>query len=302
VSTDPRMTAKDRFLTRINDRGSIFCAPLKIGNNVFGITATWSRQKRSFFPEMLDLFLTFANQMSIIIHNAQLFENNAEKIRQLTILGKAVSEMNSSYVLDNRIRNTLISSALDIGSAEKILFYIYDIDKKRYLIHDGKWMTIEEKQIRSTSIEQSIIPRAIASNAIVMKQPPMEEEGILPIFDGYDTEVAIPLRIGDKFNGVLYLAKKGNRYTPDQINILDILVKNACTAYDNAILHSLLSREARSLKTEVEKLKEREDSLLGFDNIIGKSGKMNAIFHVINEVAGHNTPVLIQGESGTGNP
>jgi two-component system, NtrC family, response regulator AtoC len=300
VSTDPRMTETDRFLTRIHNLGSIFCAPLKIGNNVFGITATWSRQKRSFFPEMMDLFLTFANQMSIIIHNAQLFENNADKIRQLTILGKAVSEMNSSYVLDNRIRDILISSALDIASAEKILFYIYDVDKKRYLIHDGKWMTIEENKIRNVRIEKSIIPRAIAANAIIVRQPPKKEKGFLALFDGYDTEVAIPLRIGDKFNGVLYLAKKGNRYTPDQVNILDILVKNACTAYDNAILHSLLSREAKSLKTEVEKLKEREDLLLGFDNIVGTSSKMAGIFHVINEVAGHNTPLLIQGESGTG--
>ena len=79
VSTDIRMTATDRFLTRLHDQGSIFCAPLKIGNNVFGITATWCRQETSFFPEMMDLFLTFANQMSIIIHNAQLFENNSEK-------------------------------------------------------------------------------------------------------------------------------------------------------------------------------------------------------------------------------
>ena len=54
------------------------------------------------------------------------------------------------------------------------------------------------------------------------------------------------------------------------------------------------------LKTEVEKLKEREDMLLGFHNILGKSKKMLSLFHVIEEVAGHNTNILIQGESGTG--
>ncbi len=65
-------------------------------------------------------------------------------------------------------------------------------------------------------------------------------------------------------------------------------------------MHSLLSLEAKSLKTEVEKLKEREDILLGFHNILGKSKKMISLFHVIEEVAGHNTNILIQGESGTG--
>ncbi|MDP2839054.1 MAG: sigma-54 dependent transcriptional regulator, partial [Syntrophales bacterium] len=83
-------------------------------------------------------------------------------------------------------------------------------------------------------------------------------------------------------------------------HVLDILVKNASTSYDNAIMHSMLSLEAKSLKTEVEKLKEREDILLGFHNILGKSKKMLSLFHVIEEVAGHNTNILIQGESGTG--
>jgi len=300
VSTDPRMTATDRLLTRIHGRGSIFCAPLKIGNSIFGITAIWCRQETRFFPEMLNLFLTFANQMSIIIYNAQLFENNAEKIRQLTLLGRAVSEMNSSTVLDNRIRDILISGALDIGSAEKILFYVLDHEKNRYLIHDGKMMAIEDRRARKFRIEQSIIPRAMDSNAITIKQPPFEQDGFLPVFAGYGSEIAIPLHIGDRFKGALYLAKKRNRYTPDQVNILDILVKSACTAYDNAILHSRLFRKARSLQTEVKKLKEREDLLLGFDNIIGTSRKMAGIFHMIQEVAGHDTNVLIQGESGTG--
>lgn len=300
VSTDTRLTATDRILTRIHDQGSLFCAPLKIGDEVFGTAATWCRQKTRFFPEMMDLFLTFANQMSIIIYNAQLFKNNAEKIRHLTVLGKAVSEMNSSYVLDNRIRDILISSALDIAGAPKIIFYLIDHDQKRYLVYDGKQMSIEEMQIRNKKIEQSIISRAIESNVIVVKHPSSEEDGFFPIFKDHHSEIAIPMRIRDKFRGALYLARVRNLYTPDQINILDILVKNACTAYDNAIMHSLLSLEARTLKTEVEKLKEREDILLGFDNIIGKSSKMAGIFHVIKEVAGHDTNVLIQGESGTG--
>jgi transcriptional regulator with PAS, ATPase and Fis domain len=65
-------------------------------------------------------------------------------------------------------------------------------------------------------------------------------------------------------------------------------------------MHALLYAEAQSLKTEVEKLKEREDELLGFHDILGRSPKMIEIFHVIAEIADHNTNVLIQGESGTG--
>jgi transcriptional regulator with GAF, ATPase, and Fis domain len=120
------------------------------------------------------------------------------------------------------------------------------------------------------------------------------------VFPGYPSEIALPLKVKDKFGGALHLAKKTGGFSQDQINALDILIKNAATSYDNAIMHSVLSREAESLKTEVEKLKEREDILLGFHNILGKSKKMLSLFHVIKEVAEHNTNILIQGESGTG--
>jgi len=60
------------------------------------------------------------------------------------------------------------------------------------------------------------------------------------------------------------------------------------------------SIEAKSLKTEVEVLKEKENKLLGFHDIIGNSKKMLDIFQMINDVARHDTSVLIQGESGTG--
>jgi len=57
-------------------------------------------------------------------------------------------------------------------------------------------------------------------------------------------------------------------------------------------MHSQLSLEAKSLKTEVEALKEKESKLLGFHNIIGNSSKMLDIFQIINDVAGHDTSVL----------
>ena len=41
TATDPRMTEMDRMLTKIYDRGSYFCAPLKIGEEVIGIIAAW---------------------------------------------------------------------------------------------------------------------------------------------------------------------------------------------------------------------------------------------------------------------
>jgi transcriptional regulator with GAF, ATPase, and Fis domain len=238
--------------------------------------------------------------MSIVIHNTRLFETNAEKIRQLMILQEAVSEINISRVLDNHILYVLSNSALRIADADKVLVYYLDIEKDRCLVTDGGKVFIEDRKAYDKKIGQSIIKRTMDTGSIVVCRNSDDSSAIYPIYEGCSSEIAFPLHIKNKFKGALYLAKISNGYSQYQINILDILVKNAVTSYDNAIMHSMLSLEAESLKTEVEKLKEREDILLGFHNIIGKSKKMIGIFHVVEEVASHNTNILIQGESGTG--
>jgi two-component system response regulator AtoC len=300
TSTDPRIGASDRMLTRIYDRGSYFCAPLKIGEEVIGTIAAWFKEETKFYPEEINLFLTYANTLSILIHNTRLFEANAEKIRQLTILQEAVSEMNASYVLDNPLLDILVKNALRIAKSDKVLVYFMDIEQNRCLVSDGGKLSISDRQACEARVGSTIIREAIDSDAIITCLATADRPASRPVFPGYLSEIALPLKVKNKFKGALLLAKKSGSYSRDHINILDILVKNASTSYDNAIMHSLLSQEAISLKTEVEKLKERENMLLGFHNILGKSKKMLSLFHVIEEVAGHNTNILIQGESGTG--
>ncbi len=301
AATDPKITETDRMLTKIYNQGSIVCAPLKIGDDVIGTIAAWSKEETKFFPEEINLFLTFANQMSIIIHSTRLFETNAEKIRELMILQEAVSEINISRVLDNRILDILNKSALNIAKADRVMVYFLDIEKDRCLVMESGKVFIEDKRAYDDKIGKSIIKEAMDTDAIVVRREPSDAVRLtVPVYDGYLSEIAFPLHIKDKFKGALYLAKRSGGYSQDQINILDVLVKNAVTSYDNAIMHSILSLEAKTLKTEVEKLKEREDILLGFHNILGKSKKMQGLFHVVEEVAAHNTNILIQGESGTG--
>lgn len=297
--TDPRVTETDRKITEFYKRGSTFYGALKIEDDIIGVIAVWRKKKWNFLPEEINILHTFANQISVVIHNIRLFENNRRKIRELVILQQAVSGLHSGYVLD-RMHEILMGNALKISNASRALIYFLDPQKKRCLINDGEEVYIDEKNEYGEKIDRSIIRKALDANAIVVQQPSSSNSKITHLFDEYPSEIAFPIKIKDKFKGALYLGKEQGVFSRDQINVLEILVKNAAISYDNAIMHSMLSIEAESLKTEVEKLKEREDVLLGFQDILGKSRKMFGIFHVVQEVAKHDTSILIQGESGTG--
>jgi transcriptional regulator with GAF, ATPase, and Fis domain len=295
--TDHRITETDRKITQFYKRGSTFYSALKVKDEIIGIISLWSKGKTKFSVEKTNILLTFANQISIVIHNTGLFENNRKQIERLSILHKAVSELNANYDLDKT--PIVITNALKISEADKGLIYFVDVTKNKSLLSNGEKILIDDKKEYFSKINQSIIKKALDTGTIVAQDIPQDSR-MTPLFDGYFSEIAIPFKIKDKFKGVLYLAKRKGNYCPDEVNNLDILVNNAAASYDNAIMHSLLSLEAKSLKTKVELLKEREDELLGFHNIIGSSKKMQCIFHVVKEVARHNTNILIQGESGTG--
>lgn len=296
--TDPRITETDRMLTRAYRRGSSFYAPLKIDEAVIGIISVWSKEKMKYSPEEINTMLTFANQVSIVIHNAKLFEGNNRKIEWLMILQDAVSRLNATYDLD-MMHGIVIESAKNIGGSDKAILYFLDIMKNRSLISDGENVYADKNNRHFSRLQHSIIREALDTERIISQN--IVEGFQRPLFfDDYPAEIAIPMKIKDKFKGAIYLARKEGTYSEDEKKILDILAKNVAVSYDGAIMHSLLSLKAKSLKTEVESLKEREHQLMGFHNIIGNSDRMLEIYDIIKEVAGHDTNILVQGESGTG--
>ncbi len=300
VKNDPRLTATDMWLTRIYEHGSIFSAPLKIESDVIGIITVWCNREIKYFPEEINLLLTFANQIGIVIHNKRLLEADSEKIRQLMILQEAVSAMNSKDMQEIKIRDILIQSALKISHADKGLTYVCDLHKEECVLNDGKESFIIDPKSLEGMPELTLLKKAIDVNDIIVlhhhEQPDKNEQ----VSFAFASEIAIPSKIRDKLKGALYLAKRKGSFSPDEINVLDILVKNAAEAHANSIMHELLSQEAKTLKSEVEMLKEREGKILGFHEILGSSKIMLNLFHVIEEVAKHSTSVLIHGESGTG--
>jgi DNA-binding NtrC family response regulator len=56
----------------------------------------------------------------------------------------------------------------------------------------------------------------------------------------------------------------------------------------------------RNLESELNRLRDTVREKIGFENLIGVSPPMKAVFDRIEAIAGTDVPVLIQGESGTG--
>ena len=123
-----------------------------------------------------------------------------------------------------------------------------------------------------------------------LKMPEMDGIELLKTIKGTRPEIMVILMTayGSIETAIEAIKNGANDYVTKPIDFNDLLIR--ITKSQN---ESLLLRENRLLRMEVKKKFE-------FNNIIGKSKKMQEVFSLIEKVAPSNSTVVIYGGSGTG--
>jgi two-component system response regulator AtoC len=123
-----------------------------------------------------------------------------------------------------------------------------------------------------------------------LKMPEMDGIELLKTIKGTRPEIMVILMTayGSIETAIEAIKNGANDYVTKPIDFNDLLIRIAKSQKEN-----LLLRENQLLRMEVKKKFE-------FNNIIGKSKKMQEVFSLIEKVAPSNSTVIIYGGSGTG--
>jgi Nif-specific regulatory protein len=107
--------------------------------------------------------------------------------------------------------------------------------------------------------------------------------------------MCVPLRSRGRVIGTVYLDSRrdGRLFTQDDLRFVEAFADQAALAIENTRMRTRLERENRQLAAAAE-------ARTSFANLVGKSPGIQAVFSLIEKVAGTDLPVLIRGESGTG--
>jgi formate hydrogenlyase transcriptional activator len=112
---------------------------------------------------------------------------------------------------------------------------------------------------------------------------------------GLKNTYGLPLRVGNKNIGTIWLLA-------DRLGKL--MLKGICAQISLAIANIQANEKLLSYKKQLEVendyLKEQIKTIYNFSEIIGSSPQIREVYRLMSLVAGSNTTVLIQGETGTG--
>lgn len=200
------------------------------------------RQNRQWHPEEINLVQSIADQISISIKNAQLFEETNSKNIKISVLNEILKSINSSLILDD-------------------VFYTIGKEIKRLITFDRASIAILDNQTRQVRlfarIKNSGEIDILQSGPLIAKGTAISWaiENLKPIclniddndqfsdittlkYSGIKTAIIIPMVNKGVVSGIFYVGSKNEKvYNDSEVEIMTQIAGQIAVAVENAKLY-----------------------------------------------------------------
>lgn len=269
---DRRLTGIDIKLRGIYNRVSGIAAPLKIKKEIMGfIGADRTNEILNLTKNEIDLFATFANQVSIIIENARLQEQNKRKIEQLLSLQR-VSKKTSSTLSLKKLLNIIVANAMRITKASTCAVLLHDRRDDTLKIASQKGYRKADAKIFQLKIGEGIVGWVARHGIPLLVQNVDSEPRYVELIPGIKSELAVPL-IGEKqVLGVLNVdSYEECAFSQDDLELLMIFAGHTAALIENARLYEEVITE----RTLAENVLESSPNGVMTVDCVGTVSSMN---------------------------
>lgn len=249
LSTD--LTPMQGLLARSGYRSATFI-PLQASGSAFGILtlASWERGKIN--ARQKESLSAMAQQISIAIENARLFEEIQLKAEELSVLHTAASTFNQALDLKTTLQ-VVLDAVLKVISADAASIRLRDFQSQEMTFVVNREFPSVYLNQRSRFGDIGLAGREVLSTGEAflsadMKQDPLFRGGILQSF-GYRSAVYVPIKSKEKTFGILNLVSRepGHFDLRDKELLLSVSHQLGA-ALENAWLFGETQRNLKQLK------------------------------------------------------
>jgi Nif-specific regulatory protein len=182
-----------------------------------------------------------------------------------------------------------------------------DADKDRFALAVSRSSTAQRTGDRKSAVDpvrasRAVLKRVLADRAAVLTANAQEALSSESILGGQILSIlAVPLWRGEDIIGLIQADNRASAgmFVEHDLEIALLLAGQASLAIDNATLVQRLRVAEERARGENVYLKRKEQKIK-FDNIIGDSPAMKAVFAQLEKVIDTRATVCIDGETGTG--
>ncbi len=221
--------------------------PLIAHNRIIGLIEVLDRRPDlRFMQREISLGLLLVNHAAIAIEKTRLLAEIQQRSAELEAVRRASLSLTASLDLEEVLDNILENALQLVDSAQDAHIFLYEHDRLRFgaaLWSDGRkgmpWAAPRENGLTYNVARKGemILVADMCQDPLFANTPA----------DWHGSIVGIPLKIGARVVGVMTVAHpQPNAFSETQLRAVALLGDQAAVAIENARLHDLVTRQART--------------------------------------------------------
>ena len=249
---------------------NILCVPMKIKDRVVGVIELINKMDRKrFIKEDLDLLISLAGEVALVIENSKLFVESQVKIKELSSLISISEMINSTLKLDSILTEVMEAASVMLEAEASSIFLIDEEKKELYFKIATGEVAERVKEIRIPMSEGVVGWVAREKKPIlvadVQKDPRFYKKADEQSKFVTKSILAVPLKVKDKVIGVVEVLNKiaNDSFLKSDITLLETLAHQSAIAIDNAMTHEELQRLFKETLKSLAAAVEAKDTCTG---------------------------------------
>jgi phosphoserine phosphatase RsbU/P len=257
--------------------------PLAIKDEIIGLLNLYSREKKDFQPDRVELLSAFANQAVMAIDNAMNFEKEQKRAKEATLLYEAARAIGSSFELQE-ILDISVKNLTEITLIDRCLLFLYDDKKKEFYTASHTGLSLDQREffsyfrIFSHEISQDIWDDLTKGKPRLFSSPPPGCPALEKLFNLFPTNscLLVPLIAREKLMGIVYLddSQMAHYFSDSQIRMIMTLSIQIATTIQRSRLITKQEENTNQLK-----------ALLQVSSVLPSSLSLPKVFNLVVEKA-----------------
>ncbi len=256
---DPRF--KTFVALEENKYEAFLSIPILTKNEIVGVMNIRNKNEHRYPDQQIDLLFTVGRYLGSAIENARIYEEVANKAKQLDLLSEVSRTIVSDYYLKEILQLIVTMTAKVMGSK---ICSIMLLDEKKDELVIAATQSLSKSYVSKPNLKvgQSVSGRVVLEKAPIMVLDVGKEKSyVFPEIakkEGITSLLSVPMMIKDRVIGVINsYTKNEHRFKKEEIDILQTVANQAAVAIENTHLSQEIfaAREALEARKAIERAK-----------------------------------------------
>jgi len=277
---------------------SVMAIPLILKNELVGVFSINRTKGENFTDDDLNLFSLLSLQATIVIEEAQLYQEFEHKASELTAFSKIGKTILSTLGIE-KVLNLIVESVAEVMSTKQCVLRLVDKKEGKLTLQTSIGLKKKELIIEEKFAIQSAKQKKPVVCTDVKTQEPQDMEGKIEV----SSLLTVPLIVRERVIGTIsVLSSKPHQYSQEEIELLFTFADQASIAIENAGLFEAVRKGLMESVTDLSQAIDLKDAYisghseqkakyayeiakeLGMPEVVAENVKVATLLHDVGKI------------------